>query len=321
MKNSVENSRDPWSKFYWADWRSDPLLRACGLAARGLWVEMLGVMHEAVPCGHLLINGRVPTDSQLAVMVGAPLSEVRKLKKELEDAGVPGITAEGVWFSRRMVRDAKRRAVNRANGAGGGNPKLTDKPSVDTSDNRMGYSNGISEPDNPSDKSRARTCARVPEARSQKPDSSTAISSSPPSTPAALLSEKAVQVSQRLKTILGTDENRHPAWARLDHIAAWLTAGADPELDIYPAAAAANARGKGPPRSPAYLAEAVMDAVRTRTTPGENGARHDAMNGNGHAPPNPEREAAARKFNRDLDAWIAAGREGPMPELALPAGT
>ena len=46
---------NPWMKFYTADWRSDPALRMCSMAARGLWVEMICLMHEATPYGQLLI--------------------------------------------------------------------------------------------------------------------------------------------------------------------------------------------------------------------------------------------------------------------------
>jgi hypothetical protein len=44
-------------KFYPSDWRSDPMLRLCSLAARGLWMEMMCLMHEAEPYGSLLVNG------------------------------------------------------------------------------------------------------------------------------------------------------------------------------------------------------------------------------------------------------------------------
>src|SRR3990167_6512637 len=117
--------REPWSKFYWADWRGDPALRMCSLAARGLWMEMLSVMHEGEPYGHLTVKGQAPTDQQLAIMVGATLPETRRLRQQLADAGVPDISEDGIWSSRRMVRDHHRRTVNRQNGLDGGNPTLT----------------------------------------------------------------------------------------------------------------------------------------------------------------------------------------------------
>jgi hypothetical protein len=52
----------PWMKFYPADWRADPMLRVCSIGARGLWIELLALMHESERYGHLLVNGKQPTD-------------------------------------------------------------------------------------------------------------------------------------------------------------------------------------------------------------------------------------------------------------------
>lgn len=143
---------NPWLKFYTSDWRSDPALRMCSMAARGLWIELVCLMHEAHPYGHLLVNGLSPTDTQLAVLVGAPSDQVSSLIGELEAAGVFSRTRAGVIFSRRLTRMAKKAATARNNGRKGGNPSLikeTENPP----------------PDNPPDKDRDKT--QKPEARSQ----------------------------------------------------------------------------------------------------------------------------------------------------------
>lgn len=98
----------PWMKFYPADWRADELLGMCSLAARGLWIEMIGIMHTADPYGHLLVHGRPPTDTQLAALARCPLDQIRGLLHELESAGVYSRTRKGVIYSRRMTRDEKR---------------------------------------------------------------------------------------------------------------------------------------------------------------------------------------------------------------------
>lgn len=120
--------RQPWMKFFGSDWRSDPKLRACSLAARGLWADMMTLMHEATPYGHLLINGQPPPLSELAAQVGRPVREVRRALEELEANGVYSRTEAGVIFSRRMTRAAARSAIARANGSAGGNPALLVKP-------------------------------------------------------------------------------------------------------------------------------------------------------------------------------------------------
>ncbi|TGY87342.1 hypothetical protein E5163_14840 [Marinicauda algicola] len=144
---------NPWMKFYPGDWRADPKLRMCSLQARGLWIEMLALMHEASPYGHLLVNGRRPTDAQLAVLAGAPSDQITDLLGELEAAGVFSRTREGVIYSRRMTRDEKKSATARKNGQKGGNPSVGRKKENPPLDNP---------PDNPPDK------PQKPEARSQK---------------------------------------------------------------------------------------------------------------------------------------------------------
>jgi hypothetical protein len=116
--------KNPWVKFYPSDWRSDPRLRMCTVAARGLWIEMLCLMHEANPYGHLLIEGKAPNDTQLAMLAGIQTEQVTNLLGELESAGVFSRSSKGVIYSRRMVRDEKRAKNAQKNGRNGGNPSL-----------------------------------------------------------------------------------------------------------------------------------------------------------------------------------------------------
>lgn len=101
-------NKRPWLKWYPSDWAGDPRLRMCSLAARGLWIEMINLMHEASPYGHLLVSGCAPTDAQLAVLAGGPPDQIPDLLRELETAGVFSRTRKGVIYSRRMTRDEKR---------------------------------------------------------------------------------------------------------------------------------------------------------------------------------------------------------------------
>jgi hypothetical protein len=121
----------PWMKFYPADWRSDPMLRLCSLAARGLWMEMICLMHEADPYGHLLINRKAPSDMQLGLLTGVDPSTVRTLLSELEEAGVFSRNRSGVIYSRRMVADEKRSLLGRKTGKLGGDIDLNALGTVD----------------------------------------------------------------------------------------------------------------------------------------------------------------------------------------------
>lgn len=137
MKRAPED-RDRFIKFYPSDWRGDDELRACSLAARGLWIELMNLAFKYG--GVVLIAGEIPTEVEIAKQVGGTRAEVAKLIAELERRGVASRLPSGALYSRRMVRDAKRRAINKANGEKGGNPSLFDDSvdgSVGDSDNRI----------------------------------------------------------------------------------------------------------------------------------------------------------------------------------------
>ena len=96
-----------WSKFWWQDWKNDDALRGCSLAARGLWMGLLCIAHDAEPRGSVLVNGRIPSAKKLADIIGSTTErEVVKLLVELEAEGVFSRNPDGTIYSRRMVRDA-----------------------------------------------------------------------------------------------------------------------------------------------------------------------------------------------------------------------
>lgn len=105
----------PWLKFYPTDWQADTALRFCSIAARGLWVEMLCVMHNSEQYGHLLINGQMPNDHAIAIICGVPYDQLPALLGELEKAGVFSRNSNGVIYSRRLVKDHKKSNVARKN--------------------------------------------------------------------------------------------------------------------------------------------------------------------------------------------------------------
>lgn len=103
----------PWIKFYPRDWRGDQALRAVSIAARGLWIECLCIMHEAKPYGHLVLGGQKVEDATLARMSGVPVDEVSALMAELRQAGVFSVTRKGLVFSRRMTKDHSRSQIGK----------------------------------------------------------------------------------------------------------------------------------------------------------------------------------------------------------------
>lgn len=147
----------PWMKFYPVDWRADPRLRMCSLAARGLWIDLMTYMHEGEPYGHLTIDGVATPTNSIAALVGRPVNEVGKALAELEARGVFDRAASGGIVSRRMVRDKVKADQDRANGKGGGNPNL-----------RAPDNTGVNPADNAAVGGEDK--AQTPDARVQKPE-------------------------------------------------------------------------------------------------------------------------------------------------------
>ena len=129
----------PWMKFYPVDWRADPRLRLCSLAARGLWIDLMTYMHEGEPYGHLTIDGVPPPTDGIAALVGRPVNEVRKALAELEARRVFDRAESGAIVSRRMVRDKERSDEGREQVAkrwGHGPPGRDPNRSTDRGDGR-----------------------------------------------------------------------------------------------------------------------------------------------------------------------------------------
>jgi len=114
----------PWMKWYPSDWRGEPKLRMCSLAARGLWADMISYMHEGQPYGHFTIEGHAPNTAEIAALVSRPLGEVEIALAELDERQVFSRTPDGVIYSRRMVRDEEKARRDHRHGKNGGNPKL-----------------------------------------------------------------------------------------------------------------------------------------------------------------------------------------------------
>lgn len=145
----------PWVKWRFDRWRTEETLRMCSLAARGLWADLLAIMHGATPYGHLAVNGRAPTAKQIASLVGMTTErEVASLLTEMEEAGVFSRSPSGLIYCRRMVRDGAAREKGKATGSLGGNPMLIgnnhEKDNVNSSDRITEIGErGLSPPVNP----------------------------------------------------------------------------------------------------------------------------------------------------------------------------
>lgn len=102
-------------EFFGQRWRADIELHACPLEARGFWAELLMVMDQASPRGHLLVNGQKPSLAAIAQLASCTVGEARRCLEILRRFGVSSETDDGVIFSRSMVRESERSERARAN--------------------------------------------------------------------------------------------------------------------------------------------------------------------------------------------------------------
>lgn len=111
----------PYIQFFTDDWLSDEKLRLCSLSARGLWTDMLCLMHKCDRRGYLQqASGKPFTLEQIARIAGSSTEEVSRLLQELTDSGAASLTEHGIVYNRRMVRDEQIREARAASGRKGG---------------------------------------------------------------------------------------------------------------------------------------------------------------------------------------------------------
>lgn len=125
----------PYLKFYVRDWISDPQLRMVSLSARGLWFECICLMHMAKRRGYLeSANGNPIGPDELQGLIGRFKGSLRDMMSELLDHGIPSVEENtGIWFSRRMVKDASlSEKCSVAGKKGGGSPLLASSPNINT---------------------------------------------------------------------------------------------------------------------------------------------------------------------------------------------
>lgn len=289
----IDPEARPWMKFYPADWQSDEGLGQCSLMARGLWIELIAIMHKSEPYGHLLIGNHVPTEKQLANQVKTSAHVVKKCLTELEEWGVFSRTKEGVIFCRRMVADFKKDQENRENGKAGGNPNLRkrvnppDNPPLNRQDNRGDKPHS----QRPDTRDESWPCARPsPDTRPPPPQAATPMPS-PPRTVCRNAPPDAwfpLCESQELDSQTGivrgvvggyyldlvADELCYAAQMRPDWsgdwtpLIAWLRDGIDPNAVIAPTIREIAKRpGYRPPSSLRYFNNAIRDAHARQPRP------------------------------------------------------
>ena len=110
----------PALHFYPGDWKKDPGVQALTLEERGLWLELLFLMHESSERGVLLLNGKPYPEEILSRIFNLPHDYFLILLKKLLDFGVIHQRKNGAFYSKRMVKDEEVRNIRKLSGSKGG---------------------------------------------------------------------------------------------------------------------------------------------------------------------------------------------------------
>lgn len=102
---TAKNPSDTW---FYNDWENDPALKACSLAAQGLWMRLLCIAARSPERGVVQIgslNFSFPGGlAHIASAVGRPLEEIAPLIDELVSSGAASLDRKKRITNRRMVR-------------------------------------------------------------------------------------------------------------------------------------------------------------------------------------------------------------------------
>ncbi len=109
MPESYKEDGRPAQQWYWDDWFSAFDVRLCSVGARGVWIDMLGIMYKAEIRGTLTINGRQIDSKTLAKIVGETMANTNKYLRELEDNDVFSRLEDNTIICRRMFRESGRK--------------------------------------------------------------------------------------------------------------------------------------------------------------------------------------------------------------------
>lgn len=113
----------PAFQFYPGDWRKDPGVQALSYEERGIWIELLCLMHESESPGRLMLGGKPYPMDRLARTMGLTDLVMGEVISMLISLGVASLCPDtGAVMSRRMVRDRVLIQKRKEGGKKGGNP-------------------------------------------------------------------------------------------------------------------------------------------------------------------------------------------------------
>lgn len=107
-------SKLPNFQLYTGDWMKDPALRSISEGARGLWIDLLCLMHEAPVRGVLAHYDGTPFSIRdISRATGIPEKRIPRYMSEFERVGLCSFSEQKAIISRRQVRDEVARERDR----------------------------------------------------------------------------------------------------------------------------------------------------------------------------------------------------------------
>lgn len=110
--------------FYPQDWMSDSRLRLCSAGARGLWIDILCLMHLSNERGYLLIDDTVLDEQMLQKRLGYDAQEFDDCFTELRRYNIIKKDENNRYFCKRIVNAQLLSEKRSMSGKLGGNPNL-----------------------------------------------------------------------------------------------------------------------------------------------------------------------------------------------------
>jgi hypothetical protein len=264
----------PAFQFYPADWRKDPSVQALSYEEKGVWFEILCIMHESDERGKLLLNGKKMPETALARLLGLDNQKVKQILTTLIDFGCARVEPEtGVIYSKRMVKDEHIRMIRKEAGKKGGNPGLV--------------------------KQKATTQVK----QKPTPSSSSSSSSSDKHSKGKQIKEEDPQPKRQLiatLAALGFQVTQVHTPKVVGLIAHWETAGLTPE-ELTNLVESLRQRDPNKTFGPAYLEQPVKSYLETRN--GQGNTSRNQGNGSGKN----KHQIAADLIQADIERCFGTG--------------
>ena len=112
--------KQPAILFYVGDWRKDLAIQSMSYHHRGVWFELLLLMHTSEQRGRLTLNGRPMSNADLSSLLGMTEQDCGNVISVFLAKGVASRDQNGAIINRRMVREEERRDKLRDNASKGG---------------------------------------------------------------------------------------------------------------------------------------------------------------------------------------------------------